>query len=115
MARHEAALFERLLWGDGRSPGLAERSDVTLLGPATIDAREGVTSFTLRAMPSPELVRRLAERGIRIHARTRDAYSAHILEALGVPDCARVSLCHYTSPEEIGAFLAALEEIARSR
>ena len=43
--------------------------------------------------------------GIRVHNRTRDAYSKHTLDALGINEGVRLSACHYNTPEEMDRFL----------
>ena len=112
MAAHESYLVSLLLAGDNEVAGLTGMSDVTVIGPPGTAGRQGIVSFTLAGLASPDLVRALADRGIRVHARTSDAYSGHILAALGVPDCLRVSMCHYNTPDEVRALLTALAEIA---
>jgi len=112
MEAHEAALLQLLIFGDEQSPGLTSFDKVTLVGPAQLEGREGIVSFNLAGMSSPDLVQEFARRGIRVHARISDAYSGHILQALGIEDCLRVSMCHYNSPDEVRAFLGHLAEIA---
>jgi selenocysteine lyase/cysteine desulfurase len=108
MARHEAALIELLLHGDADTPGLLAMPEVTIVGPATAQGREGIVSFNLRGMDSPTLVQALARRHIRVHARVTDGYSGHILGALGLQDCLRVSVAHYNTPDEVRACLRAV-------
>ena len=115
MAAHEKALVAMLIGGDGRHVGLVGTPGVTLVGPASLEGRQGIVSFGMAGRSAPDLVRAFAARGIRVHARIDDAYSGHILADLGLKDCLRVSLCHYNSPQEIGAFLAALRDIAGGR
>jgi cysteine desulfurase / selenocysteine lyase len=112
MEAHEAALLQLLIFGDEQSPGLTSFDKITLVGPAQLEGREGIVSFNLEGVTSPDLVQEFARRGIRVHARISDAYSGHILEALGIEDCLRVSMCHYNSPEEVRSFLRHLAEIA---
>jgi selenocysteine lyase/cysteine desulfurase len=112
MAAHEKGLVQLLLFGDGQHPGVTQNNKVTLIGPTDLTDRQGIVSFGLAGMTAPELVRAFAARDIRVHARIDDAYSGHILADLGLKDCLRVSLCHYNTPAEIGAFLAALREIS---
>jgi cysteine desulfurase/selenocysteine lyase len=88
---------------------------VKIIGPLTLEGREGIVSFNLDGMASPDLVQEFAKRGIRVHARVSDGYSGHILGALGLDDCLRVSMCHYNSPEEVRQFLGALAEIRQGR
>ncbi len=111
MARHEAALIELLLHGDADTPGLLSMPEVTIVGPATAQGREGIVSFNLRGLDSPALVQALARRHIRVHARVTDGYSGHILGALGLQDCLRVSLAHYNTPQEVQACLRAVAEV----
>ncbi len=112
IANHEKHLIGMLLFGDGNLAGLADMPDIAVIGPNDTADREGIVSFTLRGSRSPDLVRRLADRGIRVHARIDDGYSGHILSALSLPDCLRVSLCHYNSPDEVRTLLTALAETA---
>jgi cysteine desulfurase/selenocysteine lyase len=115
MERHEAALIDLLINGDATTPGLKSFDDVKIIGPLTLEGREGIVSFNLDGMASPDLVQEFAKRGIRVHARVSDGYSGHILGALGLDDCLRVSMCHYNSPEEVRQFLGALAEIRQGR
>lgn len=115
MERHEAALIDLLINGDATTPGLKSFDDVKIIGPLTLKGREGIVSFNLDGMTSPDLVQEFAKRGIRVHARVSDGYSGHILGALGLDDCLRVSMCHYNSPEEVRQFLGALAEIRKGR
>ncbi len=115
MAAHEAALVSLLLNGDHEVPGLACYDDITLVGPPSTEGREGLVSFTLAGIDSPTLVRLFAQKGIRVHARVSDAYSGHILGALGLDDCLRVSLSHYNTPQEVRQFLDALAQIRHQR
>lgn len=111
MAGQEAHLLDLLLNGGPGRRGLLARPDVAVIGEPGVARRAGIVSFTWRGLASADLVRHLATRDIRVHARIRDAYSGHILDALGLPDCVRVSLCHYNSADEVLALLAALDEI----
>lgn len=111
MARHEAALIGLLLDGDAEAPGLRTMPQVTVIGPSQAQGREGLVSFNVHGMASPDAVRALAERGIRVHARIADGYSGHILSALGLEDCLRVSLAHYNTPDEIRACLRAVNAL----
>ena len=112
MSAHETHLIGMLLFGDGNIPGLTDNPNIAIIGPLDTANREGIVSFTLRGTASPDLVTQLAARGIRAHARIDDAYSGHILSALSLPDCLRVSLAHYNSPDEVRALLTAIAEIS---
>lgn len=113
MAGQERALVSLLLDGEDGLPGLFDIPNIAVIGPRAPDQRAGIVSFTLRGVPSPDIVRRLAERGIRVHARIDDGYSGHILAALDLPDCVRVALCHYNSADEIRRLLTEMAALAR--
>ena len=112
MERQEAALIDLLLNGDGSTKGLLAVDGVAVIGRPSLEGREGIVSFNLKGISAPDLVQRFAARGIRVHARMSDAYSGHILAALGLPDCLRVSMCHYNTLDEVRRFLSELEDIA---
>ncbi|MFM8556098.1 MAG: aminotransferase class V-fold PLP-dependent enzyme [Betaproteobacteria bacterium] len=111
MAAHEAALVQLLIDGDAQARGLSAYDDVTLVGPPSAMGREGLVSFTLKGIASPTLVGEFARHGIRVHARVSDGYSGHILGALGLSDCVRVSVSHYNDAQEVRQFLWALAQI----
>ena len=109
---HERALTHRLLHGAEPSRGLLDMGQVTVYGDVDdLAAREPCVILSVKGMSSAETVSALAEQGIRVHNRVSDAYSRHTLEALGIEECVRVSLAHYNSPEEVDAFLRALEKL----
>ena len=71
-------------------------------------------SLTLDGWDTRALVEFLGARGIRTHIRKADNYSGNVLKPLGLPDCLRVSFCHYNTEGEVAKFLGAMEEaIAR--
>jgi selenocysteine lyase/cysteine desulfurase len=107
---HEAWLLDTMLNGHGNRRGLASMPGVTLIGGGDTSGREGVVSLTLDGMASSDLVTHLEARGIRVHIRKDDHYCGNILHPLGIPDCIRVSICHYNSPDEVQRFLDAMEE-----
>ncbi|MDW4550691.1 aminotransferase class V-fold PLP-dependent enzyme [Defluviimonas sp. D31] len=108
---HEKRLTDAMIHGTGNIKGLKEMENVTIIGGADNPAREGLVSIVVKDMPSPDVVARLNEQGIRTHTRKADHYSRNILDPLGLPDCIRVSICHYNSEREVSQFLAALEGI----
>ncbi len=112
MADHERALLHLLLFGDETAAGLTDAAGVSLIGPSKTEDRRGIVSFRLEGFESTTLVREMAARGVRVHARINDGYSGHILQELNMPDCSRITFCHYNTPAEIRAFLEALTEIA---
>lgn len=108
---YEKHLTDAMIHGTGNLAGLADMDNVTILGGADNPAREGLVSIVLNNVPSPEVVARLNDLGIRTHLRKSDHYSGNILEPLGLNDCIRVSLCHYNTEHEVAQFLAAIKEI----
>ncbi len=111
---HEKALTDAMIHGTGNLAGLADIAGVRILGGADNPAREGLVSFIVDGAPSPHVVERLNELGIRTHLRKADHYSANILEPLGLGDCVRVSLCHYNSLHEVSQFLVAMKNITEN-
>ncbi|MEM6307595.1 MAG: aminotransferase class V-fold PLP-dependent enzyme, partial [Pseudomonadota bacterium] len=108
---HEQALIDAMLYGTGNLPGLVDMPSVTIIGGADTPHREGLVSLRLDDMPSADVVHRLNTAGIRTHLRKADHYSGNILTPLGFDACVRVSLCHYNTMAEVGAFLAAMKTI----
>jgi selenocysteine lyase/cysteine desulfurase len=113
ISHHEQALARRILHGGGKNaPGLLESKGVSVAGEMEhLEIRDPVFLFSVERKSSSEVVAALEEAGIRVHNRTSDAYSRHTLKALGMSEGVRVSACHYNTPEEIDAFLEALEGI----
>jgi cysteine desulfurase / selenocysteine lyase len=113
IGEHERTLSKRLLHGSDGLRGLLNHPAVTVHGEmADLSHRDPVFAFQIEGMSSKKVVARFAEKRISVFNRVSDAYSRHTLQALGTADCVRVSLCHYHTSDEVGAFLAALEEIA---
>lgn len=108
---HETSLTDAMLYGTGNLAGLSELPGVHIVGGVENPAREGLVSFWLDGTPSEDVVAHLNAQGIRTHTRKADHYSGNILDPLGQPSCIRVSMCHYNSPAEIAAFLAAMKEL----
>jgi selenocysteine lyase/cysteine desulfurase len=109
---HERRLTEAMIRGSGNLRGLADLPGVRLIGGADNPAREGLVSFWIEGRPSAGVVAGLEERGVRVHIRKNDHYSANILRPLGREDCVRVSLCHYNTRAEVERFLEAMRDIA---
>lgn len=104
MRASEAALLEPLLDFCRRD------RRVRLLGPADVQERAPTVSLhTLSASPL-EVAARLSAKGIA--AGAGNFYAVRLLEALGIsaePGVLRFSFVHYTSPEDLGQLLAALQ------
>jgi len=111
IAAHEKRLVELMLHGDGAHPGLATMPGVEIIGGSDNPRREGLVSLTVAGRPSAHVVRDLGNRGVRVHTRKNDHFSANILRPLGLETCVRVSLAHYNSPPEVATFLRAMESI----
>lgn len=109
--RHEAHLIDLLINGAGGLAGLKDLPGVTIIGGTRLQDREGAVSFTVDGRVSADLVAALRERAIRVHDRVDDAYSGHILRAFGLPDCVRVSFCHYNTAAEVEALLRVLPDL----
>jgi selenocysteine lyase/cysteine desulfurase len=93
--------------------GVAGIPKLKLLGVSEADERrEAVFAFSIEGLEAALVNRALIDRGIFVHVRRHDAYSGLLLDALQAPDCIRVSLAHYNSPQEIDSLLDALVEIS---
>ena len=96
-ALHErgAALTE-MLWS-----GLSEIEGVRLYGPPPSEPRTPTVSFTVEGIPSTEVCRRLADRGL--FASNGDFYAMTVVERLGLAreGLVRIGCACYTTEEEI--------------
>ena len=111
IVQHEKHLIEVMLHGAGQQKGLAAMREVFIIGGAGNHHREGLVSLAVKNVPSAQVVRALSERGVRVHIRKNDHFSANILTPLNMESCVRVSMCHYNSADEVAHFLAAMEAI----
>lgn len=111
---YETHLTDSMINGIGNLPGLRDMAHVTILAGADNPAREGLVSIVVKGKPSPEVVRMLNEQGIRTHTRKADHYSGNVLNPLGLPDCIRISLCHYNTEQEVAQLLAALKGLGEA-
>ena len=103
---HMTNLLKRLLYGTDQVAGLMDMDHVTLHGMShDLSQRLCLLFFSLDRMNSYQGVELYNQNGIRLHNRTRDAYSNHTLEALEIPDGIRLSASHYNTPQEIDYFL----------
>jgi selenocysteine lyase/cysteine desulfurase len=111
---HCRALLSRCLHGAQTRPGLMAMQHVTVHAMAEdLSRRFCLILFNLTGMDSFQAVELYRRAGIRLHNRTRDAYSTHTLEALGLNEGIRLSASHVNSPTEIDAFLDATEALGR--
>lgn len=111
---YETHLTNALIHGTARLPGLGSMNEVTIIAGADNAGREGTVSFVVDGMASTDIVERLKTQGIRTHTRKADHYSGNVLVPLNLPDCIRVSMCHYNTTEEVAATLRAISEIISS-
>ncbi|WP_417627192.1 aminotransferase class V-fold PLP-dependent enzyme [Pararhodobacter aggregans] len=111
---YETHLTDSMINGIGNLPGLRDMAHVTILAGADNPAREGLVSIVVKGMASPDVVRVLNEQGIRTHTRKADHYSGNVLNPLGLPDCIRISLCHYNTEQEVAQLLAALKGLGEA-
>ena len=107
---HEDALTPLLL------DALADRDDVRLLGPATLDAVAGhrcpTVAFSPLAQDPRAVAHALVERGVQ--TSSGHYYAARVLDGLGVdPDrgVVRLSFVHYTSPDDVARAVDALRDV----
>jgi cysteine desulfurase family protein (TIGR01976 family) len=91
--------------------GLGEIERVRLYGPPPGAARTPTIAFTINDVPSIEVAKNLAERGI--FASHGDFYATTVVERLGLaPDgLVRAGCACYTTAEEIDRLLAAVREL----
>ena len=108
---YESHLTNALINGTGNLPGLRDIDGLTILSGADNPGREGTVSFAVEGMDSPEIVRRLKDQGIRTHTRKADHYSGNILIPLNLPDCVRITMCHYNTTQEVAQMLGVMKEI----
>lgn len=106
---YETHLTNYMINGGDGVTGLRDMANITILGGADNAAREGLVSIVVAGVPSPDVVTRLNENGVRTHTRKADHYSANVLTPLGLSDCIRVSLCHYNTEQEIARMLQILQ------
>jgi cysteine desulfurase family protein (TIGR01976 family) len=92
---------------------LAQRDDVRLLGPATLDAVAGhrcpTIAFSPLAKDPQDVAHELVQRGVQ--TSSGHYYAARVLDGLGIdPDrgVVRLSFVHYTSPADVDRAIDAL-------
>lgn len=92
--------------------GLAAIDGVTLYGPAPEMPRTPTVVFTVRGVPSGEVSRRLAERGL--FASHGDFYAKTVIDRLGQRPAGvvRAGCACYTTSEEVARLIASVREIA---
>jgi cysteine desulfurase family protein (TIGR01976 family) len=103
------ALFERL-WN-----GLGEMSAITRYGVSPSEPRTPTIGFVVRGVPSTEVARALAARGVFVSHG--DFYATTVIERLGqtAEGIVRAGCACYTSESEIDRLLEGLRTIAKGR
>jgi len=109
---HEKALCDAMIHGIGNLSGLAQMTDLEIIGGLDNPNRKGMVSFRIKGKASADIVTALNDRSIRTHTRKADHYSGNVLDPLGWSDCVRVSMCHYITMDEVRSFLTAMTEIS---
>lgn len=105
MRAHEIALLQPLL------DYVSAKNSVRLLGPSEAAGRAPTVALAC-AGHAEELAAQLAARGI--NAGGGDFYAQRVLEGMGVDlgkGVLRLSFVHYTTEDEVGALISALDEI----
>jgi cysteine desulfurase family protein (TIGR01976 family) len=100
-----AALTERI-WR-----GLADIKSVTLYGPSPEAARTSTVAFTVDRVPSSEVARRLADRGVFVSHG--NFYAATVVErfGLGAEGFVRAGCACYTTADEVDRLLAGVRDL----
>jgi len=107
--RYERGLIGPLITGLQGVAGLRIRG---ITGPARLDERVPTVAFTMEGLHPRQVAEHLASRAIS--AWDGDYYAWELIRALGLAETGgmlRVGLVHYNTAEEIGALIAALEEL----
>lgn len=102
---HEVAICQPLL------DYLAARNDLRLVGPRQA-ARRAPTVAVALDRPAEPVSAALAERGINCWAG--DFYAVRPLQAMGIDlesGVLRMSMAHYTSADDVGRLIAALDQV----
>jgi len=101
------AVLTRILW-----EGLAAIDGVTLYGPQPGMARTPTLSFTIRDIPSRDVARRLADRGV--FCSHGDFYAMTVVERLGLSEqgLLRAGCASYTTSDEILALVEGVQTIS---
>lgn len=105
MRAHETALLQPLL------DFVAAKNSVRLLGPRRAELRAPTVAMVL-GEPGAAVAEKLASKGIM--AGGGNFYGVRCLEALGVDPAhgvLRTSFVHYTSPDEVGKLIEALDRV----
>jgi cysteine desulfurase/selenocysteine lyase len=90
---------------------LSELEAVTVYGPADLDARGGVVSFTVDGTHPHDVATILDEGGVAVRAGHHCAKP--LVAELGVPATARASFYVYNTRDDVDALVTGLERVRR--
>jgi cysteine desulfurase / selenocysteine lyase len=90
---------------------LGEVQGLRVYGPAELEHRGGVVSFTLGSVHPHDVAQVLDEEGIAVRAGHHCTMPLH--RRLGVPATTRASFSVYSTADEVDALVAGLEKAAR--
>jgi cysteine desulfurase/selenocysteine lyase len=102
LARHEMGLTERLL------DGLAQISDLRVIGPEGLQGRFGVVAFDAAGAHAHDLCHLLGARGVCLRGGHHCAQP--LMHRFGVVATARASLAPYNDAADVDALLTGLDE-----
>ncbi|PSL15705.1 aminotransferase class V-fold PLP-dependent enzyme [Shimia abyssi] len=108
---YETRLTQTAINGTGNLPGLRDMERVQIIAGEDNPAREGLVSIAVDGIASEKVVELLNQQGIRTHTRKADHYSGNVLDPLGLPDCIRISFCHYNTEAEVAEMLGVLKKL----
>jgi cysteine desulfurase/selenocysteine lyase len=107
LQRHELRLTRRLL------DGLKAISGARVLGPADLENRRGVVSFTIDGLSAERICRHVDTHGVALRGGHHCAQP--LVRAFGVEGAARASLAPYSQDDDIDALLSSLDELTCAR
>jgi cysteine desulfurase/selenocysteine lyase len=107
LQQHELRLTRRLL------DGLKAISGARVLGPADLENRRGVISFTIDGLSAERICRHVDTHGVALRGGHHCAQP--LVRAFGVEGAARASLAPYSQDDDIDALLSSLDELTCAR
>ncbi len=103
IAAHEHALTGQVL------AGLAQRPWVRVIGPTELVDRVGAVSFVVDGVHAHDVGQILDDQGVAVRVGHHCAWPLH--RRFAVAATSRVSLAAYNTPDEVDAFLGALDRV----
>ncbi|MGB5133080.1 MAG: aminotransferase class V-fold PLP-dependent enzyme [Steroidobacteraceae bacterium] len=108
--QHETVLLQPLL------DFLSGHARVRLIGRTRAAERAPTVAFTVEGSSSADLAKQLAE--LKLGVGVGNFYAYRLIKALGIDTddgAVRASFVHYTSQEEVGRLIGALDQLLQSR